>query len=176
MLLIGYENGKFLSYKDFLLSEGISPIKTEFGINTNINDRKTINKEGFIFTFLEIQEKIYVVSIRNDGYIGFGFVDITKDKFNLDIFKLEEILNLSSDNKLNNNLPGLKVFGKVFYVLLELFKTSEIDGFLFDSANKDLSNIYSYLPKNKYFNKKLDEIGLQMSVFKDSYFIKNKGN
>jgi len=169
MLIIGYENG-IQGYKDYLLSEGISPIQTKYGINKTIDNNKTIELDEFLLTFVNINDSIYVISLRSDGYIGFGYIDIELDMFDVDEFNIKEILNLSTDNKQNKNMPGLKVFGKVFYIILRLFEKSDIDEFWFDSANKELSNIYSYLPKNKFFNKSLRSQDIEMSVYKDTYF------
>lgn len=155
------ENHWYTSEIDFLLSESIMPVETKFG--TDLKNKRWILKsspEGndFIFTYFKKDNLYYRIFIdTKSGGIGFGVaedfdVDMSQDTL--------YILKHFSDGRKETS-GALRVFNNVFYVLLEGLKKYKVNTITFNSANKALGKVYSFMVKNKFFLQKLEEIGFE---------------
>jgi hypothetical protein len=141
-----------MTYSEFLLSESVSPVKTNYG--TDLSNEEIIFENDQHFTFFKMKDLYYLVGVNSKtGEIYFGTSDTfdTESEDNIDNF---------DDTKRGTNKLSLRVFNNVFYVLLEILKDiSDIKKLYFNGANKDLENTYSLIVKNKFFLEKLKELG-----------------
>lgn len=159
-----------ITFEQYLLTEAIEPIHTEYGSNPpEFNNKHTVkliggNIWGTCFIF---DNKLYMIQIdKNSGEIAFGVVNTIPrdtDEFNSMTFSDDKVLTRSA----------LKVFNKIFYVLLEVLKHEDINLF-FSAANKDLDNFYSKLVKNKFFNERLNTVGYDNMYLSNNKYILNK--
>lgn len=135
----------YQTLNSYLLNESIVPVATEYGTNTT-RDNKEINEyDGFMVSFFEQDKLYYAVALdTTTGEVGFGVTAQHTDN-----------VKEYDDSRVLSKSP-VKVFGKVFYVLIELIKKSGVNMIQFDSANFALGKMYDKLVKNKYFLQSLE--------------------
>ena len=114
-----WENGNFVSFRDYLLSESIKPKEIKFGTNFNRYDNGKIeNINGTILTSFKFNEKLYTVIMDSNNSVGFHWSELPVKE--LDYFDI--IIQDSSKNKILNGTSALKAFSYVFYVILVILK------------------------------------------------------
>jgi len=156
-----------LSFSEYLLTEGIKPKETSYGTDEYCKNGviDTIYKKQFCSTLIKNEDEYIFVGILSDGECSFGTVK--EQYYNKDLLEMSSYI---SDKKKNNGSPAIKIFGKVFYVLLKIFKKYNLKTLKFEAANKDLGNVYSKMVKNKYFLKSLEDEDLYYNGLQDGYF------
>jgi len=138
---------KFLEYYEYI-EEAVRPTKTKFGTNKDMNNGKWQQKMSFHSTFIKHDDNAYVaVFVDGDGTIGFG----TSNTYSLDIAKY--------DQDMKSWKSGFSVFGKVFYVMLEMIKKKKPSEINFSGANPSLERLYAKIVKNPATIRELERIG-----------------
>jgi hypothetical protein len=153
-LLVG-TFGKPLTFEQWLLTEAIEPVLVEYGSNAPLFNNKEISllPSDIKSTCFLVRNLLYMVQLDSHGEIAFGVSEIIPETN-------EELYTLNFSDKIVKSIQsnGLNIFNKVFYVLLELLKNTK-DSIFFQSANVDLEHFYTKLLGNKFFNKRLNDIG-----------------
>lgn len=145
-------NNSYTTLNGFLLNESIVPVETTFGTNETRDNQHVLEFDDFTVTFFENNNLYYVVGIDNHtGEVGFGVSDT--DTLDTDSY---------NDSKFITTNP-VRVFSKVFYVILKLIRYTNTSKVKFDSANIALGKVYDKLVKNKYFLKTLEDEGFEYS-------------
>lgn len=174
---IGYNN-RLWTFGDFMVSESVRLKKTEFGVNSFIDDRnfKRIDTLKASITFIEYQDSLYLIFLDDNNEFGFGTLKdnhkyVTDTDVNID----KIIIDITDDN-LNVGAPAIKIFSKIMYVMAEMVKIFNLEDFYFSSANDKLSPVYDKLVMNKYFLSDLSDKDISFINKKDNeYYFKHKG-
>jgi hypothetical protein len=142
------ENGKIVSFSEWILSESVKPKQIDYGLNfKECNNKEIKNIQNMYLTAFNFNA-IHIVGLIDNEVTFAPLEDYPNDIFSKDVLQMVEYM---SDTKGNRNKSSLKVFNYVFYVLLEIIKTSKTEIFYFSSAHDKLSNLYSKIVQNKYF-------------------------
>jgi len=163
-LLVG-KIDEFLTFKEYFLSESIKPLKTEYGSNPSLfnNSRYVIYKGNIRGTCFIDNDLLYAVQYSDDGEIAFGVSSkIPKTE--------QELLKISFTDERITSKSALKVFNKIFYVLIDIIVLLDKKLIYFSSANESLFSLYSAMTKNKYFNAELNKIGYSDLYLEDGIF------
>ena len=112
-----YYDNKFLTIKEFLLSESIKPKNIKYGINKEFNNSeffKISGSDAIIFTSFLYMDRIYTVTYSyKNGYVGFHYTHL--DNVDLNNFNYFNIVVQDEDYEKASPSTAAKVFGYVFY-------------------------------------------------------------
>ena len=155
-----------LTFGEYLLSEGISPLSTAYGDNPPLFNNRNItqlqrNLRGSFFTNDSLL--YFVQHDTSTGEIGFAKVSEIPNT-------TEDLLNMSFDVKPVGSSDGLKVLNKSFYVFLEILKITKSNYIFFNPASVELNRIYKQLAKNKFFNRELNKHGFGDLTFANGVY------
>lgn len=143
-------DNQYVTLSNYLLNESIVPIKTNFGTDQNRNNNNFNSFDDFVVTYFENNGVYYVVGLdTRTGDVGFGVS--SENTFNTDDY---------DDSKFITSNP-IRVFGKVFYVLSQLIKETNINTIRFDAANFALGKMYDKLIRNKFFIQSLNKLDFE---------------
>jgi penicillin V acylase-like amidase (Ntn superfamily) len=158
-------NGNIMSFGSYMsLQEAIKPVKTQYGTNIDCSDKKLKSMtNGVKYTFIKTQKLYVCVLIDGSGEVGFG----TNENFS-------ENPADYTDSKKNVSSNALKVFGNVFYVLLEMIKKGNYSEIKFNSADAALGRVYDMMVKNKFFLKELEKTGYFLKGSLGGYYFFEK--
>lgn len=163
-----WENGTFVSFRDYLLSESIKPKEIKFGTNyNNFNDGKIVNINGIILTSFKFNERLYTVIIDNKNSVGFHWSEIPEKEIDY----LDIITQNSSKNKILNSTSALKAFSYVFYIILVILKKHNKKEVLFSAEHTNLAKVYDSMVENKFFLKELEKAGYEYLGFIDKSYV-----
>jgi hypothetical protein len=155
------ENGEVLWFSDYIVSESILPKKTEYGTDYTNKEWRTLQNLRFIFTI--INKRCYVVIVGHMNQIAFA--PYVKE----DIPSLEDLAAIKTDEELLELFPfdrrsthdSLRVFNKVFYVVVEAIRDFKLDVIRFDAADPKLKHLYERMIENKYLMEHLRGLGFE---------------
>lgn len=153
-----FENGNFISFKDYLLSESIKPKEIDFGTNYNYFDNKEIkNINSVILTSFKFNNLLYTVIIDSNNSVGFHFSEIPENEQNyLDIISVD-----SSSTDVRVGVSAIKTFSYVFFVILYMLKHNNKKEIKFDASHQKLGFVYDNMMNNKYFIQSLNSAGFE---------------
>lgn len=167
-----YENGTFISFSEYLLSESIKPKEIDFGTNyDSYNNKAIVQMNKLMLTSFKFNNKLYTVIIDKNNSVGFHWSEIPENEISYyDIIGID-----SSGDLVQRGTSAIKTFSYVFYIIIQMIKKFKIDEIKFDAAHKALGNVYDNIVKNKYF---LEELEHQNLVFikkeNNEYLFKRK--
>ena len=144
------EEGKPLHFKEYFetLNEAVRPNKTKYGTNDSMDDGVMKSMYNTAYTFFKHEDHfIAVLMSLEDGTVAFGTSN-THSTSPRDYDQSPKAMK-----------SGFKVFGKVFYVLIEMIKKHKPKEIEFDGASPALDRLYGSIVKNKAFQKELEKIG-----------------
>jgi hypothetical protein len=150
-----------MTFEEYLLSESVEPISTDYGCNPRLfNNSKIITMGNLIVSFFLYNNILYFVQ-KNifTGEIGFA-------KANNIPNTTKELEDLIFDVKPVKSSDGLGVFNRSFYVFIKLmakYKTNK--NLFFTPANTDLERLYKVLIRSKFFNNQLHKLGYSSLYF-----------
>lgn len=159
MSTILYINDNFIGLFDYLLSESIKPIKIKYGTNQDFDNGNFFRVNNMIGTSFIYDKKLYSVILNDGNIVGFHFSyvkDINFEEFNY----FENVLRVL-DYKLEVPAHAAKVFGLVFYILLEMVSKYNLKYIKFDAEHKKLDKFYDTLFRNKLFVKEFESRGYE---------------
>lgn len=139
--------GNLVSFSDFCLSESIRPKPTQYGTDRDMSDGNIERKGNTHYTFMKAEDSYWRVVIFNNE-VGFG----RSEKYSLDPS------DYNTDRR--DTRSALKIFNRVFYVLLEMFdkiRDNTMTVIKFDSAHPALGRVYDRMVKNKWFLESMSE-------------------
>lgn len=162
-----WENGNFVSFRDYLLSESIKPKEIKFGTNFNRYDNGKIeNINGTILISFKFNEKLYTVIMDSNNSVGFHWSELPVKE--LDYFDI--IIQDSSKNVILNGASALKTFSYIFYIIIYVLKKYNKKEVLFNAAHPALGRVYDNMVKNKFFLNELEKAGYEyLGNFDNSY-------
>ena len=105
--------------------------------------------------------KLYSVILNEGNIVGFHFSYIKDIDFN-DFNYFENVLRVL-DYKLEVPAHAAKVFGLVFFILLEMVSKYNLKYIKFDAENTKLDKFYNTLFSNKLFVKEFEERGYEFA-------------
>jgi len=146
------ENGDLVSFSEYCLSESIKPKVTEYGTDESTSNRRIEHVSRVFYTFMQASDAYWCVLLKDDGEVGFG----RSDEFSTDPRDY-------SDERTNTR-SALQVYGKVLYVMLEIFDKkapNTMTAIKFGSANPAAGKVYDRMVKNKWLLDELSERGLE---------------
>ncbi len=169
-LLVGsvsefFKNGFIRTFDQWLLIEAIKPIQTSYGSNPpNFDNKQIVSSTQSIGTFFIYSNNMYMVQIHENGEIAFGGNKRIPNS-------LEELIDMQITDDRLLSISGTAVFGRVFYVLLEVLKHSNNVNLYFRTTNDNLTKLYNTLTKNKNFLNELSKVGYSMSKIDNQYVL-----
>lgn len=159
MSTILYIEDRFICLFDYLLSESIKPAKIEYGTNKDFNNEKFFRVNNMVGTSFVYDNKLYSVILNEGNIVGFHFSYIKDIDFN-DFNYFENVLRVL-DYKLEVPAHAAKVFGLVFFILLEMVSKYNLKYIKFDAEHTKLDKFYDTLFSNKLFVKEFEERGYE---------------
>lgn len=159
-------NGEIISFSEFLMSESIVPMKTEFGTDISASDG-TIGDVGGLLYWTVIKHKDFFYMLyysKKSNISGFGFSDSWNGDFR------GEMEKFTSGSK-NLGASAIKVFGNIFYVLIKLIEKSNGKVVKFDAADMKLGKVYDRMVKNKPFLNTIKKEGWTFQGKRDGFYI-----
>lgn len=159
------ENGCIISFSNYCLSESIKPRTTDWGTNIELNDRVVKHHPtlGAYYAFFNASDAYWVVFFAYaDTKAEVGFATSNEFSLNLTSYTINRQLTSSA----------LKVFNKVFFVIIEMLakpELKEINTIYFDAANPALGKVYDRLQQNKFFLSHLEDAGFVFDRKEDGY-------
>lgn len=164
-----------LNYKEYILSEAIKPVKTDYGWF----DKQLNFVEG------KIEETAYSIRTafkHEDNYytVYFNLYHENPIRAELNFSRIDNMKNINlmfgatTMKPLNDSKVSIQIFNKVFYIALMLAKEYGIDTFEYsDSAdNKGLSKLYNSFYNNKNFKEELNKQGYSITKEDYKYIVK----
>lgn len=149
-----YDKGEIKTSREYLLSESIQPVVTEFGVD--LRDRQWVSVNGGKYTFFKdgSKEIYYMVLLHDTGEVGFG----SSDKW-IDPYNMAQLQKEFSGGKKQKSGNALRVFNNFFYVVMEGVKKYNVKKVFFDAEDPQLGFIYRKVVSNKYFLGKMRDLG-----------------
>lgn len=172
-----------MSFKEYLLSESIAPIPVNFGTDKNFTNEKWINVSVnndtlyYTITFIkdkysEIYDRYYCIHIQTNGVISFTVAD----SFNIRLINdVDYILDNFSDNR-HKTQRILNLFGKLVYIFLKGLEKIKVDKVYFSPANPSLGTAYESIVKNKFFTKRMNDLGYYLQDTSPFTFLRKEPN
>lgn len=163
MTMMYVKDKRLITWSELVESFDINP--TDYGTDLKNKDFIRLEQPPFgyeiFMTLFEKNHKYYMVALHSHtGSIAFAvsdtFVPLTYDN------AYDEFARYSTDRVKTDN--ALRVFGSIFYVVLELIKHASPSYIRFDPADPQLGRVYSRLAKSNVFIKKLKSLGYESPV------------
>lgn len=157
------ENGKFIGFGEYVLSESIMPKPISYG--TDLSNGEWKADEESVYTFFTVKDKYYMVALdRESGMVGFGASEVWMDNPSFAF-----IQTYFSDTP-RQAMNAIRVFGHVTYLILEAVELFEIDSINFAAFSHSLGRVYDALSKNKFFLDKLQSLGFEYAGEQEGQF------
>ena len=153
----GENKEPFGSFKEFILSESITPKQTNYGSPpSDFRDRTYVSNNGLIYTFFKSNGSVYIVVLnrRNNNEITFT--------------KVENVDTLDLVTNVTNDFNQYRIFGKVMYIVLMMLTQMNLGYVTFKGLTKKHEKIYNLLLANKNFLKTLGNFGYGAMIEKKS--------
>ena len=166
-----YEKDNFLTFREYLLSESIRPIATNYGtdIDNNFSNNEWLIKGDNIYTFTEINNHFYCILLKNISD------DMYEIAFATSEFKTDDPKDYTVDRHKTQKI--LYVFGSLLYIFLEGIKQNKhINYIVFEAANAALGKAYDKIVKNKWLLDSLKDIGFEYEGILGDYYTFKKSN
>lgn len=159
-------NGEMIPFTDFLMSEAIVPVKTTYGTDKDASNGQVGDVSGKLFWTVIKHKNLFFLPYytKQNNTTGFGVTDNWTGNFSQDIEDMED-----GNRKLGVN--ALRVFGNVFYVIIDLVKKAKGTIVKFDAADAKLGKVYDRMVKNKPFLDALEKQGWRYEGKRGDYYI-----
>lgn len=172
-----YES-KVMSFKEFVLSEGISLKEVQFGSNfPEFNDKKTYkpNNEITSYWFIHITSLYWVWVEDKTGDVAFmkcsfPFLEETKSV-------IKQIYLTPTEYVMGNqkgSYNAINIFGEILYVVLKLAEKTNTNEIKFNSYDSSLDRFYALLVKNKPLLNSLKSLGWSFEGIMNGNYIFQK--
>lgn len=160
MSSILYIEDRFIGLFDYLLSESIKPNKKNYGTNKDFNNEKFFRANNMVGTSFVEKDNLYTCTLdTNTNVISFHF-SYVKD-INFDDFDYFENILRTVNYELAAPTHAARVFGYIFYIILEMISKYKLDNIKFDAEHTKLDKFYDTLFSNKLFVKEFEERGYE---------------
>ena len=168
-----YMDGRFIGLFDYLLSESIKPNKKNFGTNQEFDNGKFFRANNMVGTSFIEKGNLYTCTLNTDnGVISFHFSYVKDINFsNFDYF--ENIIR-TTNYELAAPTHAAKIFGYIFYILLEMVSKYNLKYIKFNAENSKLDKFYATLFRNKLFVKEFESRGYEFIREGDFFIFKAK--
>lgn len=173
MSSILYMDGRFIGLFDYLLSESIKPNKKNFGTNQSFDNGKFFRANNMVGTSFIEKDNLYTCTLNMDnGVISFHFSYVKDIDFsNFDYFEnIVRVVNY----ELAAPTHAARVFGYIFYILLEMVSKYNLKYIKFNAENSKLDKFYDTLFRNKLFIKEFEIRGYEFIKEGDFFIFKAK--
>jgi len=169
-----YYDDKFITLKEFLLSESIKPKNIKYGINKTFDNHeffKIPGSNGMIFTSFLYSNRIYTVTYSySNNYVGFHYTYSNNIDNSFNYFDM-----VVQDEDYEKASPSIaaKVFGYVFYILIEMIKKYNLTDIRFYAETGKLDKFYGTLLNNNLFKDEFLSRGFNYKKVNDIHIFKS---
>ena len=144
------EDGRVLSFGEYLMLESFRPTPIPFGTNEDANNLEFNSQMLSIYTLFKLYNLYYCVQFSlTDGRVGFGASEF-----------YSQFIGDYPDSPVGTK-NAFKVFNSVFYILSVLIEKYNVSEFRFTGARDGLIVVYSKLHHNKFFINELNKLGFE---------------
>ena len=138
----------FGNFKEFILSEAISPKQTDYGSPaSDFRDRTYVSRNGFVYTFFKSNGSVYIVILNR------------RESNEITFTKVEDVNTLDLVTDVTNDFNQYRVFGKVMYIVLTMLNQMRLGYVTFKGLTPKHERVYNLLLANKNFLKTLESFG-----------------
>lgn len=153
----GENKEPFGNFKEFILSEAITPKQTDYGSPaSNFRDRTYVSNNGLIYTFFKSNGSVYIVVLNR------------RENNEITFTKVENIDTLDLVTDVTNDFNQYRIFGKVMYIVLTMLNQMRFGYVTLKGLTPKHERIYNLLLANKSFLKTLESFGYVAMIEKTS--------